>query len=871
MLRYNYVMSVTQNAQGDFARTGGNAANQTRILTEQVKEIGTEIGQQLLPTVTDLLKWANKMLKGFNDLTPSQKKFIVALAGVAVAAGPVLTAGGKIIKVGQSIQKMLQKQALKATTKAIKQAAQTTDTMNDTLKSTADIAKDATGNLGKTSKIVDQFGTPLKTMGQGATSAAAGLSATGTAGAAAAAGTAATGTAATAATPAVKGFGVALNTALGVVGLIVVGVTALVGVFQSLGSESNRAADQIKEDADALVSSNEEITQTATDSAIAYEKNMAAYDSNAQTANDLIDRLTALREKTELTAQEQTELTSISQQLAAQFPALTQYVDENTGVLSANKATLQECVQAQTDYNKAIAATERNTELMEELNDAQAAVIVTQNRLKNIGDQYANNSTRLAQIDEELIEIDRKRNSLTADKVKEHDALNKQYVELIKESDRLRGENGALQDSHQKLTDSMEGLSDKAKELAEEQEAQAEYAAFQTQAALDGYGQQIDAAMKTKDAQSVFTQSELDNIAALLEAGAVFDESKKASYEAFLEQQQGRIDAQTAAAEAEEELKEEYKRRQEEIVEAAQNTNRAIELSDQESLEQRLENARNNVDVTSQMVDDMNFIKSKLPESSKYVDQMTTEDARMLREAVSTWETGGKEAIETYFNTLEESTKVGSKLTQGSLGDAGADANESFADNMSAEDAEENVETYFDAAMQETEKKTEELADTAAAGVKSTKEAMAAQVIASNFSEIGTNMILGALQGLNAMAPQLLARAEKIASDAAGRMSKALDEHSPSRVTYKIFRNAGKGAVLGLSDEVKNVIAASEEFTQASISPMMRQTLAPVQNVQTTAARGGEKKVYIYPQSMTKADMDYLIKKLDADLGGVLG
>jgi hypothetical protein len=142
---------------------------------------------------------------------------------------------------------------LKATTKAIKQAAQTTDTMNDTLKSTADIAKDATGNLGKTSKIVDQFGTPLKTMGQGQHLPLRGClpqeqqeprqlqglrqperSDGGT--------------------PAVKGFGVALNTALGVVGLIVVGVTALVGVFQSLGSESNRAADQIKEDADALVS-----------------------------------------------------------------------------------------------------------------------------------------------------------------------------------------------------------------------------------------------------------------------------------------------------------------------------------------------------------------------------------------------------------------------------------------------------------------------------------------------------------------------------------------------------------------------------------------------------------------------------------------
>lgn len=44
MLRYDYVLSKTANAQGDFARTGGGFANQLRMAKEQLKQIGTTIG-----------------------------------------------------------------------------------------------------------------------------------------------------------------------------------------------------------------------------------------------------------------------------------------------------------------------------------------------------------------------------------------------------------------------------------------------------------------------------------------------------------------------------------------------------------------------------------------------------------------------------------------------------------------------------------------------------------------------------------------------------------------------------------------------------------------------------------------------------------
>lgn len=67
-LRYAYVMSKTANAQGDFARTGGGYANQLRMLKEQVKEIGTNIGKIFEPALTKGINTLNKFGKELNAI-----------------------------------------------------------------------------------------------------------------------------------------------------------------------------------------------------------------------------------------------------------------------------------------------------------------------------------------------------------------------------------------------------------------------------------------------------------------------------------------------------------------------------------------------------------------------------------------------------------------------------------------------------------------------------------------------------------------------------------------------------------------------------------------------------------------------------------
>ena len=61
-LRYNYVMSQTALAQGDFAKTSDSWANQTRILSEQWKEFGATIGTVLMNVLLPAVKAINNLL-----------------------------------------------------------------------------------------------------------------------------------------------------------------------------------------------------------------------------------------------------------------------------------------------------------------------------------------------------------------------------------------------------------------------------------------------------------------------------------------------------------------------------------------------------------------------------------------------------------------------------------------------------------------------------------------------------------------------------------------------------------------------------------------------------------------------------------------
>lgn len=62
ILRYNYLLSVTADAQHDFERTSTSWANQTRVLAENINKLKTVIGQGLIQALTPLINIFNQLI-----------------------------------------------------------------------------------------------------------------------------------------------------------------------------------------------------------------------------------------------------------------------------------------------------------------------------------------------------------------------------------------------------------------------------------------------------------------------------------------------------------------------------------------------------------------------------------------------------------------------------------------------------------------------------------------------------------------------------------------------------------------------------------------------------------------------------------------
>ena len=81
MLRYNYLLSVTSDAQGDFARTSGSWANQVRVLHLQFQSIKADLGKGFINLFTPILRVINAVLQGVAKMASAFKAFTALITG----------------------------------------------------------------------------------------------------------------------------------------------------------------------------------------------------------------------------------------------------------------------------------------------------------------------------------------------------------------------------------------------------------------------------------------------------------------------------------------------------------------------------------------------------------------------------------------------------------------------------------------------------------------------------------------------------------------------------------------------------------------------------------------------------------------------
>lgn len=80
-LRYNYLMSVTGDMQGDFARTAGTWANQVRLLTLNFQSLSAVIGQGLIAGILPAIQAINALMSKLMQAANVFRNFMYVLMG----------------------------------------------------------------------------------------------------------------------------------------------------------------------------------------------------------------------------------------------------------------------------------------------------------------------------------------------------------------------------------------------------------------------------------------------------------------------------------------------------------------------------------------------------------------------------------------------------------------------------------------------------------------------------------------------------------------------------------------------------------------------------------------------------------------------
>ena len=81
LLRYNYLLSASKNEMGDFARTVNTFANQWRILTQNIRDFGTYIGQGMIAALLPVVQVLNLLMTKLIQVAKTFRNFMYTLTG----------------------------------------------------------------------------------------------------------------------------------------------------------------------------------------------------------------------------------------------------------------------------------------------------------------------------------------------------------------------------------------------------------------------------------------------------------------------------------------------------------------------------------------------------------------------------------------------------------------------------------------------------------------------------------------------------------------------------------------------------------------------------------------------------------------------
>lgn len=142
ILRYNYLLDVTKDAQGDFARTSGSWANQVKVLSEQWNTFKSVLGSSFIQVLTPVVRALNLIMEKLIVAGQYFQRFIYMITGVKPETKGASTA---ISGLGNSLDDTTKK--AKKTKKAL-EGLQSFDRLNVLDKSDGDDSYSDSGGAG---------------------------------------------------------------------------------------------------------------------------------------------------------------------------------------------------------------------------------------------------------------------------------------------------------------------------------------------------------------------------------------------------------------------------------------------------------------------------------------------------------------------------------------------------------------------------------------------------------------------------------------------------------------------------------------------------------------------------------------------------
>ena len=855
-LRYNYVLANTTNAQGDFARTSDSVANQTRMAKEQLKQAAAALGQNLVPAAASALKVINNILSGFQKLNPAQQKMILGIAGIAAAAGPVIKLGTGAYSMVQKLDKALIGLQMSRIAKEVNKFGESTTAAAKGLDLITAGAKKSNGEFYTTVEILSHNTAELKKFGIEGDQAAKVLQATATTSAATGAGISGVGTASAAAQPAVKSFGLTLNSALSFVGLAVSAVSLLVGVFNGLGKETSASAKQIEADTDAMVSSMEEVTESAASLQTEYDESIAKVDSMAEEAGKLVDEYYSLADGTDKSEDSQKRMKEIAGSLSGRFDSLSGYIDENTGLLNANRETIEKSIDAQLDYNRALANREYRVETTEAYSEAVAKEAAAKKMLADNEDKLASAQRQRDSISRRLVDIDGKMAALQADindgnaeAIAKYDELSRSKQSLLAADTRLLETGAALTKNNKELDEGSEELAEAVEKLNAERQAAAELEKEYFQNVAASFEAQIEGANNAAEAYTSFSETEITAMKDILASGIELDDATREHFVnaiqmneeevAAIEEGSSRITAAKAKelearklageelTQIEQAQLDRYKEIQDNYLEIATNVFDKVTFTSGLTLKKAAETIQHNQEQLAKFDENMAYLQSINDRRLQtYLANVDVTDDRikglLILMGQHIKDNGGKitgytqQIIDATIGEVENGgTEIYNAATTGTY-----QAVEGMGDIMSSENGEIIMNSYYAGMSESIRGKNAALESQMRISIKNVYGEAEKIATSGSWAIIGINMIDGIRRGIQSRSGALNSAMRSVINSAVTAAKKAGEIHSPSRLFEReVGAMMSEGMAKGIADKTDAVSSAlREQVLDAAVS-----------------------------------------------------